>query len=146
MRIQTALATIAIVFGAALGAAPLAWSDAPVLDGTYRYSDENGHATTWLIRTDCAHGCLAYVTTSPGHGFTAALINGSYIVTRTVPDGVTCPLYPVGESLFGGGTYPVVVRQTWDARNLTGEVNYLETPAPCGVANQHDTFTLTRVN
>lgn len=139
------LATIGLLSGAWLGAAPLATADAPVTNGAYRYTDQNGNVATWIIRTECTPGCLADVTTSPGHGFTAPLVNGTYTVTRTVPDGLTCPLYPVGEILLGGGRYPVVARQFWDARTLHGGVDYLDTPAPCPIANLHDTFTLTPI-
>jgi hypothetical protein len=145
MRTNTLLAKITLLCGALLAAAPPANADAPPIDGGYRYLDASGNAGTWTIRTACTPHCLAYVTTSPGRGFTAPLINGNYTVTRTVPDGVTCPAYYVGETPFGGGTYWVVVNQWWDPSTLTGGVDYLQTPAPCGIPTAHDTFTLTRV-
>jgi hypothetical protein len=144
MRTNTLLAGIALAFCAFLGTAP-ANADAPPTDGAYRYLDASGNAGTWTIRTACTPNCLAYVTTSPGRGFTAPLTNGKYAVTRTVPDGVTCPAYFVGETPVGGGTYWVVVHQWWDPSTLTGGVDYLQTAAPCGLPIAHDTFTLTRI-
>ena len=123
----------------------MATADAPAMNGAYRYTDQNGNVTTWIIRTECTPGCFANVTTSPGHGFTAPLVNGMYTVARTVPDGVTCPLYPVGETYLGGGRYPVVVRQFWDARTLAGGVDFLDSPAPCGIPTPHNTFTLVKI-
>jgi hypothetical protein len=60
-----------------------------------------------------------------------------------------CPGYTtiVGETpaSVDGGEHPVTVNQWWDPRTLTGEVDFLETSAPCGLHDLRDTFTLTRI-
>lgn len=146
MRVKSALAVIAILGSGWSEAMPSALAEVPVMNGMYRYTDENGNAGIWTIANACTTGCLAYVATSPGHGFTAALLDGVYVTTRVVPDGVRCPLYFVGDTAFGGGTYSVVVHQWWNPRTLAGAVDYLDTAAPCGVENLHDTFTLTPID
>lgn len=130
-----------------VAAAPPARADLPATEGVYTYLDEDGVSATWTIRTTCTSSCAAQVTTAPGHGFTAPLVNGRPTVTRTVPDGLTCPTYLLGEngSTWGGGQYPVTVRQSWDPHTLAGEADFLNTPAPCGIFDPHDTFTLTRI-
>jgi hypothetical protein len=117
------------------------------MDGLYTYADEDGVVATWAIRTTCTPGCVAHVTTAPGHGFDAHLVNGRYTTTRVVPEGASCPAYTVGDNgaLFDGGSHPVTVYQWWDPATLTGEVDFLDTPAPCALHDQHDTFTLTRI-
>lgn len=145
MRTRNVVTAIALLFGTWFMAVPTATAEATVMNGTYRYTDENGNAGTWTIANACTAGCLAYVTTSPGHGFTAKLLDGVYVTTREVPDGLRCPLYFVGDTVLGGGTYSVVVHQWWNPRTLTGAVDYLDTPAPCGVSNLHDTFSLTPI-
>lgn len=117
------------------------------MDGVYTYADEDGVTGTWVIRTTCTPACVAHVTTGPGRGFDAPLVDGRFIVTRTVPGGAECPSYPVGENgaWFDGGAHPVTVTQWWDPRTLTGEVDFLDSPAPCGLGDVHDGFTLTRI-
>lgn len=117
------------------------------MNGVYTYLDDDGVAATWTITTTCTPACVAHVTTSPGHGFAAPLVNGRHAVTRTVPDGVRCPTYLLGDngSLWGGGEYPVTVYQWWDPHALAGGVDFLDSPAPCGIADPHDNFTLTKV-
>jgi hypothetical protein len=39
----------------------------------------------------------------------------------------------------------VTINQTWDPVALTGEVDFLDTSAPCGLVDPHDFFTLTRI-
>jgi len=87
------------------------------------------------------------VTTDPGLGFAAPLIEGRYTVTRDVPNGVTCPAYRLGDNgaLFPGGTYPVTVRQWWDPRTLVGEVRFLDSPSPCGIPNPRNHFVLSKI-
>ncbi|OBK28944.1 hypothetical protein A5634_19240 [Mycobacterium asiaticum] len=125
----------------------MARADSPAMDGVYTYLDDDGFAATWTVRTTCSPDCVAQVTTTPGHGFAAPLINGRHTVTRTVPDGVTCPEYFLGDngSTWGGGMHPVTVHQSWDPRTLVGEVDFVDSPAPCGIPDPHDTFTLTKV-
>lgn len=147
MRTSAVLAAFAISSGAWLGAAPLAQADAPMMQGVYDYVESDGVAGTWTIKTTCAPECVAYVTTTPGHGFAAPLVNGRHTVTRFVPDGVTCPSYMLGDngSLWDGGTYGVTVRQWWDPRTLAGGVNFLDSSSPCGIPNPYDSFRLTKV-
>jgi hypothetical protein len=145
---MSALLATAILPAFALGsAAPLARAEVQVMEGVYSYIDEDGDAATWTIRTTCTPHCVAQVTTVPGYGFAAPLINGRHTVTRTVPEGVTCPSYFLGDngSLWDGGTYPVTVHQWWDPLTLTGGVEFLDSAAPCGIPDPHDTFTLTRI-
>lgn len=145
---KAVLATIALSSTAWLGVtAPPARAEAPPADGVYTYADEDGVVATWTIRTACAPHCVAHVTTAPGFGFTAPLVNGRHTVTRVVPEGVTCPAYLLGDngSLWDGGTHPVTVHQWWDPLSLTGEVDFLESSAPCGIPDPHDTFTLTKI-
>ena len=150
MKINAFLAAIALLSGSGLNAtAPLAGAEVPAMDGVYTYADEDGVVATWKIRTTCTPGCVAHVTTGPGRGFDAPLVNGRFTVTRTVPEGAICPAYTafVGETpaSFDGGEHPVTVNQWWDPRTLTGEVDFLETSAPCGLVDRRDTFTLTRI-
>lgn len=125
--------------------APNAWGEAP-MNGTYRYTDEDGDVGTWVIGTSCTPGCVAHVTTSPGRGFDAALVDGRYTNTRTVPEGVSCTWYGwegIGTQI---STHAVTVTQWWDPATLTGEVNFLGTDAPCGVhEDPRDRFTLTKL-
>jgi hypothetical protein len=145
MLITKILVSAAITVGCFVGGAAPANAHAPSTDGAYRYLEGDGSAGTWIIRTACTPRCAAYVTTSPSYGFTAPLTNGKYTVTRTVPDGVTCPPYYVGDTPLGSSTYSVVVHQWWDPGTRTGGVDYLQSPAPCGIPIAHDTFTLTRI-
>jgi hypothetical protein len=146
MRMKRLLAIVAVLSCSLLGTvASPARAEVPVGEGVYLYLDTGGGSATWHIRTTCTPQCVAQVTTAPGHGFAAPLINGRPTVTRIVPDGVTCPLYQVGELLAGGGTWPVTVHQSWDPRTLRGEVYFVESPSPCGIPNSDGTFTLTRI-
>ena len=115
------------------------------MDGVFTYADEDGVVATWNITTTCTPGCVAHVTTAPGQGFDAPLVNGRYAATRTVPGGAVCPVEAIGETLFDGGAHPVTVYQWWDPRTLTGEVDFLESPAPCGLHDWRDSFTLTKI-
>lgn len=125
----------------------LARAEVPAMDGVYAYADEDGVTGTWIIRTTCTPGCAAHVTTGPGRGFDAPLVDGRYIVTRVVPEGAVCPAYTVGDNgaWFDGGAHEVTATQWWDPRTLTGEVDFLRSPAPCGLGDLHDRFTLTRI-
>lgn len=147
MRMGRLLAAVALSCGALLGTAPLASADGPMMEGIYNYVESDGVAGTWTINTTCTPQCVANVTTSPGHGFAAPLINGRHTVTRVVPDGVTCPSYTLGDnaSIWPGGTYAVTVQQSWDPRSLAGRVNFLDSPSPCGIPNPYSTFTLKRI-
>ncbi|OBJ51704.1 hypothetical protein [Mycobacterium sp. 1423905.2] len=141
-----ALFTIFALYCAAfLAAAPLASAEVRPADGVFTYTDDNGVQATWTIRTTCAPQCVAQVTTGPGQSFSAPLVNGRHTVTRTVPQGVKCPLYAFADSLWGGGTYPATIDQSWSPQTLTGDVNYLQSSAPCSIADLHDSFTLSRI-
>ena len=116
------------------------------MNGTYRYADEDGDFGTWVISTSCTLGCVAHVTTSPGRGFDAALVDGRYTNTRSVPEGVTCTAYGWEGIGTQTSTHAVTVTQWWDPATLTGEVDFLDTTAPCGVhEDPRDRFTLTRI-
>lgn len=147
MRITTIPVVVAILFGAGLSVAPLAHADVPMTEGVYNYVESDGVAGTWTVTTSCTPQCVANVTTTPGYGFTAPLVNGRYSVTRDVPDGVTCPSYTLGNnaSRWPGGTYSVTVKQWWDSHTLVGGVNFLDSPSPCGIPNPYDTFTLRKI-
>lgn len=141
------LAAVALLSGGLIAVSPTAEAEVPATEGVYAYMEGAAAAGTWTIRTTCSPGCVAHVTTTPGHGFTAPLVNGRHVVTRTVPEGVTCPSYFLGDngSSWGGGTYPVTVRQWWDPVSLAGGVDFLESPAPCGIPNPHNSFTLVKI-
>lgn len=146
MRMKIILAIVAVACGSLLGAVtPPARAEILVGEGVYAYLDTGGGYGTWHISTACTPQCVAQVTTAPGHGFAAPVINGRPTVTRIVPNGVTCPLYQVGELLADGGTWPVTVHQSWDPRTLRGDVYFVDSPSPCGIPNSHSTFTLTRI-
>jgi hypothetical protein len=150
MKFSPFTAAIALLSALALCATPpIARAEVPAMDGVYTYADEDGVVATWSIRTTCTPGCVAHVTTAAGRGFDAPLVNGRYTVTRTVPEGAVCPGHAdfVGETAawFDGGEHPVKVYQWWDPRTLTGEVDFLESSAPCGLHDLRDTFTLTRI-
>lgn len=138
MRINTFMAAAAIVAGAALcaPAAPAGATDETRMNGVYSYADEDGLNGTWIIKTTCTPSCVAHVSTALDAGFDAPLVNGRYTVTRTVPEGAVCP---------DNSQHPVTVNQSWDPQTLTGEVDFLETSAPCGLGDQHDDFVLTRI-
>jgi hypothetical protein len=147
MRIHASIATLALLLGSFLSSTtPIAAAEVPAMDGTYHYADEDGDVGTWIIRTTCTPGCVAHVTTGPGQGFSAPLINGRFTVTRTVPEGLICPAFTVGDngSLFDGGMHPVNVKQWWDPLTLAGEVDFLDSTAPCGLKDLRDSFTLTK--
>lgn len=150
MKINAFIATIVLFSAAGLTAtAPFASAETPTMaDGDYTYQDEDGVVATWSIRTSCTPGCAAHVTTAPGQGFTAPLVNGRYAVKRVVPEGAVCPGYTLGDNaaVFDGGVHPVHVYQWWDPVTLAGEVDFLETDAPCGLHDLRDSFTLTRIN
>jgi hypothetical protein len=150
MKINPFTAAIALLSALALCATPpIARAEVPAMDGVYTYADEDGVVATWSIRTTCTPGCVAHVTTAPGRGFDAPLVNGCYTVTRIVPEGAVCPGHAdlVGETFAwsDGGEHPVKVHQWWDPRTLTGEVDFLESSAPCGLHDLRDTFTPTRI-
>lgn len=148
MKIVSLRAVLAISCGLGLfAAAPTARAENPVMtDGHYAYTDEDGVVATWSITTTCTPGCVAHVSTGPGEGFDAPLVNGRYAVKRVVPEGAFCPPYIVGETIFGSTQHPVHVYQWWDPATLAGEVDFLETAAPCGLHDLRDSFTLTRIN
>ncbi|GFG67396.1 hypothetical protein MKUB_48860 [Mycobacterium kubicae] len=137
--------TLALSFALFIAGAPLANAEVHPADGVFTYTDDDGTQGTWTIRTTCAPQCVAHVTTGPGQSFAAPLINGRHTVTRTVPQGVKCPLYAFADSLWGGGTYPATIDQSWSPQTLTGDVNYLQSSAPCSIADLHDTFRLSRI-
>ncbi|OBK12582.1 hypothetical protein [Mycobacterium asiaticum] len=146
---KTVVAAVALSFAALFSARlPSAAAEVPEMQGVYAYTESDGVAATWTITTTCAPGCVAHVTTSPGHGFNAPLVNGRHTVTRSVPDGVTCPAYLLGDngSLWSGGTWPVTVRQWWDPVSLNGGVEFLDSPSPCGIPNPRTSFTLTPID
>lgn len=138
MRINTFMAAATIVSGAGLCApAPLAGAtDETRINGVYSYADEDGLRGTWIIETTCTPACVAHVSTALDAGFDAPLVNSRYTVTRTVPEGAVCP---------DNSQHPVTINQSWDPQTLTGEVDFLETSAPCGLGDQHDDFVLTRI-
>lgn len=146
MRIRTLIMSMTMLFDVVLAGTPSANADMPAMNGTYRYTDDKGNVGTWIIKTTCSSGCRADVTTSPGHGFTASLVDGVYTVNRTVPNGVTCPnsFTFFGETGISvdGGSYSVSVRQWWDASTLAGGTDYLDSAAPCAIFPSHDTFVL----
>lgn len=148
MRIGTLLAAIALGYGLWFGTAmPQASADSAGMNGVYNYRDDNGVTATWTITTTCSPGCVAHVTTGPGRGFAAPFVDGRPTVTRTVPDGVTCPTYTLGYngSVWGGGQFPVTVVQSWDPGTLAGEADFVDTPAPCGIINTSQRFSLTKI-
>ncbi|MCV7148042.1 hypothetical protein [Mycobacterium riyadhense] len=148
MRITTFVAATAVFAGAGFcTTAPPVWAEVPAMDGVYTYADEDGIVATWTINTTCTPHCVAHVTTAPGQGFDAALVDGRYSVTRTVPEGALCPAFTAGANGASdeGGLHPVTVYQWWDPLTLSGEVDFLHSPAPCGLADRHDRFTLTKV-
>ena len=126
MRINTFIAAIALFASAGLCApAPLAGAaDDTKMNGVYSYADEDGLTGTWIITTTCTPGCVAHVKTALDSGFDAPLVNGRYTVTRTVPEGAVCP---------DNSQHPVNINQSWDPATLIGEVDFLDTSAPCGL-------------
>jgi hypothetical protein len=149
--INTFTTAIALVTGLGLlaTAPPTRAETPPTMDGVYFYADEDGDTATWVIRTTCTPGCIAHVTTSPGRGFDAPLVAGRYTNTRTIPDGALCEGHLDGSHIemlhwIPATTHPVTVTQWWDPSTLTGEVEFFNNSAPCGVGDEHDRFTLTR--
>ncbi|OBJ80970.1 hypothetical protein A5656_18530 [Mycobacterium gordonae] len=149
MNVNTfaAAATFATVLAISV-APPTARAEDPTTTGVYLYADEDGDTGTWTIRTTCTPDCVAHVTTSSGRGFDAALVDGRYTNTRTIPGGVTCPGHTAGD--FGrwipASEHPVTVTQWWDPATLAGEVDFFNDAAPCGLADRRDSFTLTRID
>lgn len=120
------------------------------MEGVYHYADEDGAVGTWTIKTTCTPDCVAHVMTAQGGGFDAPLVDGRYTNTRTIAEGAVCPAFPeytLWEHLRmnDGGRHPVTLTQWWDPQTLTGEVDFLESSAPCGLHDLRDTFTLTRI-
>jgi len=117
------------------------------MNGTFVYHDEDGDSGTWVVTTSCTPDCVAHVTTAAGGTFDAALVDGRYTSTRTIPDAVTCPGYTAGD--FGrwipSSTHPITVTQWWDPQTLSGEVDFFDHTGPCGLADHSDRFTLTRI-
>lgn len=118
-------------------AEPLAAADDLKMNGVYHYADEDGDTGTWTISTTCKQVCVAHVTTGPGQGFNAPLIDGRYDVKRTMPAGAIC-----SNDL---SQHPVTVDQWWDPLTLTGVAIFLDSTAPCGLSDPSDTFTLTKI-
>lgn len=132
----------ATAFGAI---APVARAESDEMNGVYSYMDEDGDFGTWTIATTCEPTCVAHVVTGPGRGFDAVLVNGVYTVNRSVPAGLSCPDYILGDTLWDAGDHPVQVWQWWDPATLKGEVHFLASTAPCEIGDHHDRFTLTPV-
>lgn len=148
MKAKAFIAAIALLSGGIFsGIAPTAFAEVPPMNGVYHYEDEDGATATWVIRTSCTSTCVAHVTTSPGRFFEAPLVNGRYAVTRTVPDGHTCPGWFIGDSavLTESTSHAITVYQWWDPVTLTGEVDFLDSEAPCMNHDAKDWFTLTRI-
>ncbi|WP_108925225.1 hypothetical protein [Mycobacterium montefiorense] len=117
-------------------AEPLATPDDAKMNGVYHYADEDGGHGTWIVHTTCTPGCVAHVSTSMDNGFDAPLVDGRYTVNRSIPEGAICP---------DSSQHPIDITQSWDPLTLTGEVDFLTTSAPCGLEDNRDIFTLTRV-
>jgi hypothetical protein len=143
MRISTLFAVGIFFAGAAAlpaplaTAEPLATGDDVKMNGVYHYADEDGDTGVWTINTTCKQLCVAHVTTAPGQGFDATFLDGLYTVTRTIPEAAICS--------NDNSLHPVTVHQTWDPLTLTGLAIFLESSAPCGLTDPHDTFTLTKI-
>lgn len=144
MRIATFIAGVTLFASLAISLAPTAPAeprgtvDELKMNGVYHYADEDGDTGTWTINTTCRQVCVAHVWTAPGQGFNAPLIDGQYTVTRTIPEAAIC-----SNDL---SQHPVTVRQSWDPLTLTGVAVFLDSSAPCGLIDPHDTFTLTKLN
>ncbi|BBX42505.1 hypothetical protein MSIM_39560 [Mycobacterium simiae] len=144
MRIATFIAGTTLFASWAISSAPSAPAeprgtvDELKMNGVYHYADEDGDTGTWTIDTTCRQVCVAHVWTAPGQGFNAPLIDGQYTVTRTIPEAAIC-----SNDL---SQHPVTVRQSWDPLTLTGIAIFLDSSAPCGLNDPHDTFTLTKLN
>jgi hypothetical protein len=133
-----AFAAVALLPAPIAAAEPLAAADDLKMNGVYHYADEDGDTGTWTINTTCRQVCVAHVWTAPGQGFNAPLLDGQYTVTRTIPEAAIC-----SNDL---SQHPVTVSQTWDPLTLTGVAIFLDTSAPCGLNDSHDTFTLTKLS
>jgi hypothetical protein len=136
MRISTFIAATAFFAGAVSLPAPLASAEDTRMNGVYHYADEDGGTGTWIVHTKCTPGCVAHVSTTLDNGFDAPLVNGRYTIARTIPEGAVCP---------DSSQHPIDVNQSWDPLTLTGEVDFLNTSAPCGLDDNRDVFTLTRI-
>lgn len=154
MRMKASAAAVVLLFGVGLGAAaPQAKTEPPAMDGVYLYADDDGGKGTWTISTTCSPSCVAHVTTAKGGSFDAPLIDGQYVNSRTIPDGLNCPLYVMGDFLFDGGYHPVSIVQWWDPVTLHGEVHFTpyskvdipHVPPNCYIVDHHQLFTLTKV-
>ncbi|MCV7030627.1 hypothetical protein [Mycobacterium sherrisii] len=134
----SAFAAIATLPAPSAAAEPLTAVEELKMNGTYRYADEDGDTGTWTIDTTCRQVCVAHVWTGPGQGFNAPLLDGRYIVTRTIPEAAIC-----SNDL---SQHPVTVQQSWDPLTLNGVAIFLDSSAPCGLNEAHDTFTLTKLS
>lgn len=147
MNIKAIGAAIALFSGLGICAATPAKADITT-NGVFLYQDEDGDTGTWTISTTCSPDCVAHVTTSPGRGFDAALIDGRYTNTRSIPDAVTCPGHTAGD--FGrwipSSSHAINVTQWWDPQTLAGEVDFHDHDGPCALGDRSDHFTLTRMN
>lgn len=155
MRIRVSGATIGLLLGVGLGVtAPQAKAYEPAMDGVYLYIDEDGGTGTWTVNTTCNPDCIAHVTTALRRGFDAPFVDGRYVNSRTIPDGLDCPLYQMADSLWDPGDHPVSVIQWWDPITLRGEVHftpaeqvdYPHTPPSCYIVEHHQVFSLTKVS
>ncbi|AYE99464.1 hypothetical protein C0J29_31455 (plasmid) [Mycobacterium paragordonae] len=154
MRTKASATAVVLLFGVVLGAAaPQAKAQPPMMDGVYLYADDDGGKGTWTISTTCSPSCVAHVTTAGGGSFDAPLIDGKYVNSRTLPEGLNCPLYVMGDLLLDGGYHPVSVVQWWDPVTLSGEVHFTpytdvdipHVPPNCYIVDHHQLFTLTKV-
>ncbi|WP_025735148.1 hypothetical protein [Mycobacterium genavense] len=143
MKAHTLIAATTFFAGLAASPAPLASAEPPAaaddtkMNGVYHYADEDGDIGTWTINTTCKQVCVAHVSTGPGQGFNAPLIDGQYTVTRTIPEAAICA--------NDSSLHPVHVHQSWDPLTLTGVAVFLDSAAPCGLTDPHDAFTLTKI-
>jgi len=153
MRIKVLVAAIGLLLGVAPGVvAPQARAESPMMDGVYLYADADGGTGTWTVNTTCSPDCIAHVTTALGRSFDAPFIDGRYVNSRTIPDGLDCPLYQMADSLWDPGSHPVSVVQWWDPITLKGEVHFTpagqvdfpHSPPSCYIVEHHQLFTLTK--
>jgi hypothetical protein len=162
MKITSVLGAVAVFAAVPVGMASPAWAGGPTtpasptvpapappvgeLSGTYTFTVESGHTTTWTI-SPCGPGCAnvaaadSSVGNAPYRG-QAQLAGDRWNMTAARPDALTCD---------DNSRAPGTTIYSWDATTLAGTAFSQAGTGTCGSTDPNgfrgptSEFTLTKV-